>query len=227
MLMRLTAYIVPSITLKRGKVLLFFMVATMLSLTASAGIEPYSNSIRGAIKKGDSLIVRDEKFRSPFYNWNDIERQKTQNIISFRLFQDTNAVLPKSFNCDLTLKVEYYASVDQPEPLIIKSVTLKIKYSADSLYANKLLDTYTFENGYWVKLTVESVSSKEFGDKVPPFLELVSQIIVDRTYKHTTNKKLNTAYSFSAIENDIKSSDRRNMSDQNLSVQTLTSNTLF
>ncbi len=170
MRMRLTAYIVPFFMLKQGKFLLLLIMTTMLSLAALAGIEPFSNSIRGAIKKGDSLIVKDEKFRSPFYNWNDIEKQKTQNIISFRLFQDTNAVLPKLFNCELKLKVEYYASIDQPEPLIIKNVDLKIKYSADSLYANKLLDTYTFENGYWVKLTVESISSKEFvlADQILP-----------------------------------------------------------
>jgi RHS repeat-associated protein len=194
-------------------------------LSAFAGIEPYSNSIRGVIKKGDTLVVKDEKFRSAFFNWNNIERQKTQNIISFRLFQDTNAIVPKLFSCELKLKIEYYASADQPEPLIIKNINLGIKYNADSLYANKLLDTYSFENGYWVKLTVEGINSKEFGDKVPPFLEIVSQIIVDRTYKHDPNKKLNTVYSFSGTQPDAGSSLRKATSNQVLSIESVTTGT--
>jgi RHS repeat-associated protein len=204
---------------------IFVCVIVFYSISAFAGIEPYSNSIRGILKKGDTLVVKDEKFRSSFYNWNDIERQKTKNIISFRLFKDTAAIIP-TFSCDVKLKIEYFASVDQPEPLNIQNINLRINYNKDSLYSNKLLDTYSFENGYWVKVTIENINSKEYGNKVPPFIELVSQIIVDRTYKHDPNKKLNTIYNLTTAQTAQTFSNKQSLSAESfMMMESLTGST--
>lgn len=174
--------------------LLFVLVILIGYNQGFAAIEPYSNSMHGALKKGDTLLVKDEKFRSPVFKWSDIQNQRTQNIISLKIFQDTNAILPKSFTCELTLKVEYYANIEQSEPLKLENVRLRLKYKSDLPDSNKLLDTYNFQNGYWVKITIENVTSSEFGEKIPPFIELVSQIIIDRSYMHDRTKKIKPNY---------------------------------
>lgn len=72
---------------------------------------------------------------------------------------------------------------------MLNNVWLKIAYDKDSLLKNKDLATYSFENAHWVKVTVEELRSKEFGDKIPPQLQLTSQIIVDRKYKFDPQRR--------------------------------------
>ena len=156
--------------LKRFRICFLFGVFTFLvSMRAFAGTEPYTNALRGKIKKGDSLIVKDEKFRSSFFQWNKIEKQKVSNIISLQLFQDTTAVLPRSFSCAVKLKIEYYSDPNQAEPLRINNVTLRIKYKGDTSKLNKVLDTYAFNNGHWVKVVIEDIQSDEYVETSLPF----------------------------------------------------------
>jgi hypothetical protein len=181
----------------------FLLAITMLlSLFCSAGVEPFTNSTHGSLRKGDTLLVKDEKFRSAVFDWKSIERQKVVNIISFAIWQDTNHVLPPSLTCNIRLKIEYYSSPDQPEPLHIQNVSMRVRYKKDSLLESKMMDTYQFENAHWVKITVEEISSEEFGDKIPPYLQLTSQVIVDRKYKFDPDKKLHTTYEVVKMDKD-------------------------
>lgn len=184
-------------------------IALLLALFCQAGVEPYTNSMHGSFKKGDTLLVKDEKFRSSLFDWKTIQQQKVVNVISFRIWQDTNHVLPASLTCNIRLKVEYFSSPDQPEPLRIENVNLKVRYKKDSLAESQLLDVYQFENGHWVKITIEEIRSEEFGDKIPPYLQLTSQVIVDRKYQFDPGKKLNTAYEMISTGKDgtVKAED--------------------
>ncbi|NII25345.1 hypothetical protein HB364_09650 [Pseudoflavitalea sp. X16] len=170
---------------RRTLLLICFLSAGFLSM---AGVEPYRNQLKGSIKKGDSLIVKDEKFRNPLFNWDDVERHSVKNLLTFRLTYDTAVVLKKSFTCELDLKVEYYSNADQAEPITLNSVKLKINFSPDSGAAYKAQDVYNFSNGYWVKITVNNITSPELGDSIPPILELSSQVVVTRKYRYQANQ---------------------------------------
>jgi RHS repeat-associated protein len=164
------------------KTCLALFVCLFATTAIQAGVEPFENTVRGSIKKGDTLWVKDEKFRSPSFDWNTIQNQKARNFIEFRILQDTNRMIPAPLTCTLRLKIEYYTSPDQPEPITINNVDLSVSYLSDTGSQNKLFQLYSFENAHLVKITVDSVMSPQFGNNVPPFLQLSSKIIVDRKY---------------------------------------------
>ena len=146
--------------------------------------------------------MRDEKFKQASFDWNTIQKQRVKNIISLQVFQDTNAVLPNAFSADVKLKVAYYGHPDQAEPLYINNVLLKVAYNKDSLHSSKLLDIHEFENGHWVKVTIEDITSNG-GGTIPPFLQLTSQVIVDRQYFFDPARPLKTTYTIPEPETNI------------------------
>ncbi|WP_205509787.1 LamG-like jellyroll fold domain-containing protein [Longitalea arenae] len=162
---------------------LFLLLAVICSLPALAGVEPYQNQLKGAIKKGDSLIVKDEKFRNVNFDWNEITNRTVKNYVSLQLTYDTPIVLNKPFSCEVDLKIEYYSTPDQAEPMVINSVKLKVNFSPDTGATYKAKDVYSFSNGYLVKITVNNISSPEMGENIPPVLQLTNQVVIDRQYK--------------------------------------------
>jgi RHS repeat-associated protein len=180
---------VPQLTALRKKnvyrflYLLALLATSMLQpFAARAGVEPFENNLRGTIRKGDTLWVKDEKFRSTTFNWSSIEKQKARNFIELKIFRDTNRVVPGPLTCTLRLKIEYFTSPDQPEPIAINNVDLTVRYLSDTSSQNILSAMYSFENAHAFKITVDSIMGPQYGNTPPPFLQLNSQIIVDRKY---------------------------------------------
>ncbi|MET6997054.1 RHS repeat-associated core domain-containing protein [Chitinophaga defluvii] len=149
---------------------------------AHAAIEPYEQQLRGKLKKGDTLIVKDEKFRNPAYDWNSIRNKSVTNIITFGLYRDSMIVLDKPFVCDLDLKVEYWSQPDQETPITIAHVPLKISYDTAQGAVFQAQSVYNFNNAYRVKITINEISSQELGSELPPVFTLTGQVIVDRQY---------------------------------------------
>lgn len=166
-----------------NKTLLIFLVYifTSAAFKSFAGIEPYENFLKGAVKNNDSLIVKDEKFRNPLYAWSDISNITVKNTISLRILDEVP--VNQNFTCEADLKVQYYSSPDQQTPTEIQSVKLKVNYVAGAGATYKITDSYNFSNGYFVKVYVNSISSPELGSNLPDIFQLTSRIVIDRQYK--------------------------------------------
>src|SRR5689334_6943842 len=95
---------------------LFILLTVICSMHVYAGVEPYQNQLKGKIKKGDTLIVKDEKFRNASFDWNEITNRTVKNFLSLQITHDTPVVLNKAFTAEVDLKVEYFSTPDQAEP---------------------------------------------------------------------------------------------------------------
>ena len=171
-------------------VCLSLLLIIISSIQAFAGVEPYQNQLRGKIRKGDSLIVKDEKFRNPLFDWDEITNKSVKNYLSLEMIYDSAAAFSKPFSCDLKLKVEYYSQPDQAEPISINEVKLNVKYDTVTGMSYKGKDVYDFANGYWVKVTITEINSPEFGEELPPVFQLVSRIVIDRKYRPHPEKQV-------------------------------------
>ncbi|TCC87295.1 hypothetical protein EZ428_21575 [Pedobacter frigiditerrae] len=144
-----------------------------------ASTEPYENFIKGTIKKGDSLMVKDEKFRNPVFNWAEITNIKVQNSISLRVLSEQ--AISQSFSCAMKLQVSYFSSPEQVIPTI-DTITLNVNYNKTYGASYQYLDHKDFTNGYEVKVKVLDVNSPEFGTQMPPVLQLNANIVIERKY---------------------------------------------
>src|SRR5688572_26499395 len=108
--------------------ILFILLTGGLSLPAHAAKEPYQHSLQGAIKQGDTLVVKDEKFGNPAYKWSLITNRFVDNIITFGLYRNGEELPAKAFKCKINLKVEYWSQPDQADPITVDQVELEIGY---------------------------------------------------------------------------------------------------
>jgi RHS repeat-associated protein len=166
--------------MRKFSFLLLFALLGLARLTAFAGIEPYENFIKGKIKRNDTVVVKDEKFKNPKYNWGDITNISVKDAISFRITNET--FVKKDFTCTVYLKVEYLTSPDQRAPMV-KNIELKVNYSLKKGAVYKITDAYSFMGAYWVRVTVENIYSPQFGNNVPQDFQLVNNITIERQYR--------------------------------------------
>ncbi|WP_343522276.1 RHS repeat-associated core domain-containing protein [Pedobacter sp.] len=165
------------------KTLRFISVVSLLVLLqqyAFAAVEPYQNFLKGSIKVGDSLLVKDEKFKNTSFNWADITNISVKNAINLQVLDEQ--AISQSFSCTLKIRIEYFSSPAQIEATKIDDVELKVNYDKNAGAVYKGIDTYSFQNGYYVKVYVVSINSPEFGTQLPPVLQLSSMINIDRKY---------------------------------------------
>jgi len=165
------------------KTLRFIFVVSLLVLLqqyAFAAVEPYQNFLKGSIKVGDSLLVKDEKFKNTSFNWADIINISVKNSINLQVLDEQS--INQSFSCTLKVRIEYFSSPAQMDATKIDEVELKVNYDKNAGTIYKGIDTYSFENGYYVKVYVISINSPEFGEQLPPILQLSSMINIDRKY---------------------------------------------
>ncbi|MBA4198864.1 MAG: hypothetical protein C0459_15060, partial [Chitinophaga sp.] len=168
-------------------------VQLLFAFKLSAATESYVQFLSGKIKKGDSSIVTDDKFRSlSIDDWNKIRNTNTENIITFELRQDTSFYYQnKSFSCTINFSIFYYTSRDQEKPQEIKNISLTINYDTAVGKPLKLTDLYKFKNAYKVIVVVNSINSKEWGDKLPAIFRLKNQILIERSYPMDANISYN------------------------------------
>jgi RHS repeat-associated protein len=185
-----------------------FIVVTLVCtfffrLLAFAGVEPYENFIKGKIKRTDTLIVKDEKFKNAKYKWSDITNISVKNFIAFRIIDE--ALLTKDFSCKVKLKVEYLNAPDQQTPAV-KNIELNVNYSIKEGSNYKITDSYAFSNAYWVRVIVENIYSPEYGNDLPPNFQLSSNIVIDRQYLFKPHQVIKpNAVMFSGADNATQS----------------------
>ncbi|EDM35226.1 hypothetical protein PBAL39_13377 [Pedobacter sp. BAL39] len=163
----------------RNTLCLFFLLI-LFAVKGFASVEPYDNFIKGQLRKNDTLLVKDEKFNNPLFNWSDITNISVQNAISLRVIDEQ--AISRDFSCKIALKIEYFSVAGQTVPTVIDSVKLNVNYSKQSGAVYKNIDTYKFKDGFQVKVTILDISSPEFGTELPPVLQLNSHILIDRKY---------------------------------------------
>lgn len=168
----------------------FFITGCLLfsALFASAfkGIEPYQHQKQGTIKKGDTLLVKDEKFQNSSFDWEKIHNKSVYDIVTFGLYRDSMAIPKKNFKATIDLKIEYWSSPDQVDPAVDDHIKLTIGFDTTKGASYQANATYRFKNGYKVKLTVNDISSDELGDQLPAAFRLSGQVIVERSYEPDT-----------------------------------------
>jgi RHS repeat-associated protein len=152
----------------------------LLKLDTFAGTEPYKNTLRGKLRTGDTLLLRDTRFRNPHYNWNDIRNIWVKDAVTFRL--SDQQLVSKDFMCTAALKVEYLKDPAQLVPTV-ENIQLRINYSVKKGAVYKMMDSYSFSGAFWVRITVQSIASPELGSDLPPAFELGGDILINRKYK--------------------------------------------
>ncbi|SEW52800.1 RHS repeat-associated core domain-containing protein [Chitinophaga arvensicola] len=155
--------------------------------TAGAQVESYQKLLQGKIKKGDTLVIKDEKFRNDAFDWKSINNKLVNNVITFGLYRDSTYSIDKPFKCELDLKIEYWSQPDQDDPITIEHARININYDTAWLASYQGENIYSFTNAYKVKLTVNDITSKELGTDLPAIFSLKGEVIVDRQY--TSNKE--------------------------------------
>lgn len=164
------------------KIVLCTVFLALAGKPALAGIEPYERSLTGRIRQGDTLVLQDEKFRNPAYNWSLVQNLSVDNNITFGLHRYGAPIPRKNFRVKLDLKVEYWSQPGQEEPFIEDNVILEIAYDTSNLVVYQAENAYQFKNGHKVKITVNSITSAELGSEIPDIFQLVSKVTVERTY---------------------------------------------
>ncbi|MBC9914060.1 RHS repeat domain-containing protein [Chitinophaga varians] len=148
---------------------------------AHAAIEPYQQQLSGKLKKGDTLIVKDEKFENPAYDWRAIRNNGVLDRITFMVNPDTVVTFKKNFSCKVDLKIEYWSGPGQDNPITLPGIPLTIRYDTTAGAVYQLSDQYDFKNAYRIKITINDISSAELGELPPVFL-LRAQVVVNRDY---------------------------------------------
>ena len=169
--------------------MIVWLLCCVMQAKAFTAIESYQNQLKG-VKKGDVLIVKDEKFLNNAFDWTKIHNKAVSNIITFGLFQDAGVVLTKAFKCQADLKIEYWSQPDQVDPVIVDHVMLDIGYDPQKGVSYQASATYRFMNGHRVKITVNDITSAELGSDLPAAFQLTGQIAVERWYDLDTDKKV-------------------------------------
>ncbi|HEY8956808.1 hypothetical protein, partial [Chitinophaga sp.] len=117
---------------------------------ASAQVESYQKRLQGKIKKGDTLVIKDEKFRNDAFDWKSINNKLVNNIVTFGLYRDSTYRIDKPFKCELDLKIEYWSQPDQDDPITIEHARLNIDYDTAWLAPYQGENIYSFSNAYKV-----------------------------------------------------------------------------
>ncbi|PSL46025.1 hypothetical protein CLV51_1031, partial [Chitinophaga niastensis] len=170
------------------------IAVAMLLLCASASkstaaVEPYQQKIQGQLKKGDTLLVKDEKFENPAYDWNSIRNNSVLNVITFSLYRDSITVFDKPFSCKADLKIEYWSQPGQDLPITIEHALLEINYDTAVGAVYQVSAQYDFKNAYKIKITINDISSKEL-QELPPIFSLNAQVVVNRDYLPQSGQSL-------------------------------------
>jgi RHS repeat-associated protein len=172
----------------------FIRLLILLVLLPFSGLlaasESYIQSLTGKLKKGDSLIVIDDKFLNlPLSEWNQLRHLSINDIVSFELRQDTNLnYYYKSFTCTLNVTIKYFTSRDDQSPKEISNINLVVNYDTARGKSYRNIDHYRFKNAFKVIVVINSISSPQWQDKLPAVFRLTSQIMVERKYPFDRSK---------------------------------------
>jgi RHS repeat-associated protein len=162
------------------KLIALLFLLLVANVMAYAGNEPYENYIKGSLKVGDSVWVKDEKFKNPNYNWPSLTHKYVKNYLSLRIIDEQP--IAQNFEAEFKLRVAYYTSPSQINPAVIDTVRLKVNYKngVGEIYA--LSDYYEFTGAHEMRVYVDQITSPQYGSSIPVNMQLTAGISVDRIY---------------------------------------------
>ena len=108
-----------------------------------------------------------------------LRTNSVHNIISFRINEYANLVLPDSFKVELKTRIYYTNNNNLSDS--IKEKIFTIDYNKFRSY--KARDIYFLQNAYRINVKVMSVTvTSAASNKVLPLLELENKLLVNRDY---------------------------------------------
>lgn len=170
-----------------------FLTAALMFVTwagVHAQTEKYIQTLAGTIKKGDSCVVTDDKFYDKG-KWAGIEKHlAVNNLVSFELRYDTAAwYFNRPFSCTLQVNIEY-EKADRSKASL-RNILLQIDFDTTAGSTHRGIVFYKFKGGHHVKITVNSISSPQWGNHLPPVFRLKNEIFIERLYTVNTKDVLN------------------------------------
>ena len=185
---------------------LLLTISAIHCLQLQGQTEKYIQALTGVLKKGDSCVVLDDKFRDA-EKWATIEQNTTvSNLITFEIRYDTPAnYFNRNFSCTLLVDVEYQKADRTIQQL--HNIELRVNYDTTRGNAHRGIAYYKFKDAHYVKLIVKKISSVAWGDKIPPMFRIKNEIFIERKYILNTGIAVTTvnAHNLGLPGNGIKS----------------------
>jgi RHS repeat-associated protein len=164
--------------------LVFLLLLSCLGFKAFANDPPYTTVLRGSqseIYQGAAATVQDTAFFHPTTSGLIQSNNKIQNVISFRLNEFSNEMMPDSFRVTIHVDVDYKAISNSTTVQTISDSILVIEYNKYRSYTAK--DFLYFNNAVYTSVKITSIQAEYATlSQVTKFLELENEIIVDRDY---------------------------------------------
>jgi len=182
---------------KAFRIILLTVLLLSGSMAMRAQTEKYIQSLTGNIKAGDSCVVTDDKFNDAV-KWATIEKHwSVNNLVTFELRYDTIAnYFTKKFSCKLQADIEYEKADRTKQQL--KNISLEVNFDTARGSTHQGIAYYKFKDAHNVKITVKSITSGQWGKKIPPIFRIKNEIFIERAYVLNTSV---AASSVSALGN--------------------------
>ncbi|WP_290708559.1 DUF6443 domain-containing protein, partial [Flavihumibacter sp. CACIAM 22H1] len=159
----------------------FLFGSVLIVPDAKAQQEPvYTNLLLGdSILEGKLISIQDTVFFNPSLKPTILQTNSLYNIVSLRLNEYANPVLPDTFSAEVKIRL-IYKNVDELQDSISEK-TLKISYSKEQPY--KARDYVILQGAYELQVKVlEVTASAGVLDIIRPSLLLENKMIINRDY---------------------------------------------
>jgi len=158
------------------------LVAGMASVVfvSAQNDPPYSSLLQGdSIKAGKVITVQDTVFFNPILKPTILRTNAINNIISFRINEYSNRVLPDSFKADIKIRLIYINKDNLQDSVTEK--TLSIDYNKNKTYKSK--DIYYLQGAYQMKVKVLQITATYASiNTIVHSLELENKLQIERDY---------------------------------------------
>lgn len=185
----------------------FWIVFLGICSIAHAQREPvYIDALFGdSIKAGKKVVVKDSSFYDPVLKPTIKHTYLINNLVSLRINEELNKVMPDSFTLSVKVKIIYTAPDTLSDSIPEKILT--INYNKNKTYDNKAV--FFFTSAHYVEVQVLQVSST-FADTsvVRPLALLENRMVIQRDYDmsctddaiHTIEQDASTVGTFGELK---------------------------
>jgi len=169
----------------------FWIIFLSICSVSNAQREPvYIDALIGdSIKVGKKIVVKDSSFYDPVLKPTIKRTQFINNLISLRINEEINKVMPDSFGLSVKVKIIYTAPDTLSDSIAEK--TLTINYNKNRTYENK--SVFYFTSAHYVEVKVLQITSTYADSSVTvPLALLENRMVIQRDYDMScTNDMIN------------------------------------
>ena len=183
------------VAINKNTVVLYFVcfLSFIFSQNISAQTEAFTNKLNGYIKKGDSLVVVDDKYNNwDSKKWQSLKHTSVEDIVSLKLRYDSLSNFHnKPFALEVLVDIySWQNDQKQKEPIVKRNISLKLNYDTAKGKLNRVIDNYRFENAHKISIVIKKINSAVFKDSLPPIFSLKTEIFVQRKYPFNNKEKI-------------------------------------